>query len=99
LARGALKFRILSYNYYFVIQIMTMNITAKITISSRIPTKIIENIDEIAKITQRNRSFHIQKALELYLDNYADLQISLDRLRDSSDKTISLTQMRDKLDV
>jgi RHH-type rel operon transcriptional repressor/antitoxin RelB len=76
-----------------------MNITAKITISSRIPTKIIENIDEIAKITQRNRSFHIQKALELYLDNYADLQISLDRLRDSSDKTISLTQMRDKLDV
>jgi RHH-type rel operon transcriptional repressor/antitoxin RelB len=76
-----------------------MNTTAKITISSRIPAKIIENIDEIAKITQRNRSFHIQKALELYLDNYADLQISLDRLRDSGDKTISLTQMRDKLDV
>jgi RHH-type rel operon transcriptional repressor/antitoxin RelB len=69
------------------------------TISSRIPTFIINDIDNIAKITQRNRSFHIKKALELYVENYADLQISLDRLQDSSDKTISLKEMRDKLNV
>jgi predicted transcriptional regulator len=39
---------------------------SKITISSRIPTHIIENIDNFAKDTQRSRSFHIKKALELY---------------------------------
>jgi RHH-type rel operon transcriptional repressor/antitoxin RelB len=76
-----------------------MNTTANITISSRIPVKIIDIIDEIAQTTQRNRSFHIKKALELYVENYADLQISLDRIQDSSDKTISLAQIRKQLDV
>ncbi|SFV88325.1 CopG domain protein DNA-binding domain protein [hydrothermal vent metagenome] len=76
-----------------------MNTVNNIAISSRIPVDIIRNIDVIAKTTQRNRSFHIKKALELYLENYADLQISLDRLQDSNDKAISLAQMRDKLNV
>lgn len=76
-----------------------MNTSINTTISSRIPTHIIDNIDDIAKTTQRNRSFHIKKALELYVKNYADLQISLDRLQDSNDKTISLKEMRQKLDV
>jgi len=77
-----------------------MNIASNnIAISSRIPADIIHNIDKIAEITQRNRSFHIKKALELYLENYADLQISLDRLQDGNDKAISLAQMRDKLNV
>jgi hypothetical protein len=62
-----IKFKFLDYNYYLVIQIMTMNTIDNTTISSKIPTKII---DEIAKMTQRNRSFHIKKALELYLGNY-----------------------------
>ncbi|WXU00147.1 MAG: hypothetical protein Ctma_0858 [Catillopecten margaritatus gill symbiont] len=70
-----------------------------IAISSRIPANIIHDIDEISETTQRNRSFHIKKALEFYVENYADLQISLDRLQDSNDKTISLAQMRNKLNV
>ncbi|CAC9537480.1 hypothetical protein [uncultured Gammaproteobacteria bacterium] len=54
------------------------------------PIEIIDIVNEISQITQRNCSFHIKKALELYIGNYADLQISLDRLQDSSDKTINL---------
>ena len=78
---------------------MTMNTTTKITVSSRIPTEIINHIDEIAQTTQRNRSFHIKKALEMYVENYADLQISLDRLQDAKDKTIGIDQMRATLNV
>ncbi|OIR25185.1 ribbon-helix-helix protein, CopG family [Bathymodiolus thermophilus thioautotrophic gill symbiont] len=76
-----------------------MNTQISIAISSRIPADIINNIDEIAQATQRNRSFHIKKALELYIENYADLQISLDRLKDGGDKIIDIDQMRNKLNV
>jgi len=76
-----------------------MNTQISIAISSRIPADIINNIDEIAQATQRNRSFHIKKALELYIENYADLQISLDRLQDGGDKIIDIDQMRNKLNV
>jgi RHH-type rel operon transcriptional repressor/antitoxin RelB len=37
--------------------------------------------DEIAKETGRPRSFHIQKALEAYIEDFADLRIAIDRLR------------------
>jgi predicted DNA-binding protein len=42
----------------------------KTTISSRIPTHIIQDIDNIATETQRSRSFHIKQALELYAEKY-----------------------------
>jgi predicted transcriptional regulator len=43
---------------------------SKITISSRIPTRIVQEIDNIARATQRSRSFHIKKALEFYIEEY-----------------------------
>ena len=66
-------------------------------ISVRLPEKLALDIDEIALETERARSFHIQKAVEMYIKEYADLQIALDRLNDPTDPTISLQEMRTKI--
>lgn len=68
-------------------------------ISIRIPDELVRELDSVAKTTERSRSFHIRKALEIYLGEQADLQIALDRLRDSSDPVISINEMRDEWDV
>ena len=68
-------------------------------ISVRLPEKIALDIDEIAQDTERSRSFHIQKAVEIYIKEYADLQIALDRLNDPTDAIISVQEMRTKITV
>ncbi len=68
-------------------------------VSVRMPENLIRELDSVAKTTERSRSFHIQKALEIYLEDQADLQIALDRLHDASDPIISIDEMRDQLNV
>lgn len=65
----------------------------------RLIFKTWDNSHSSHSITERSRSFHIQKALEMYLGEQADLQIALDRLHDTSDPAISINEMRDELDV
>lgn len=70
-----------------------------VAVSIRMPDELVRELDLVAKTTERSRSFHIQKALEIYLEAQADLQIALDRLHDSSDPIISIDEMRDELNV
>jgi len=53
-------------------------------ISIRLPDAWARESDHIAKETERPRSFHIRKALESYIEDFADVQIALDRLRDQT---------------
>lgn len=66
-------------------------------ISVRIPDTLASKLDEISKETERPKSFHVQKALESYLNEIADLQVALDRLHDTSDPVISIDEMRSEL--
>ncbi|MGB3399005.1 MAG: DUF6290 family protein [Candidatus Deferrimicrobiaceae bacterium] len=66
-------------------------------ISIRIPDELAEQLEEVAKETDRPRSYIIQKALESYLEDIADLQIALDRLRDKSDPLVTSAEMRKSL--
>jgi len=66
-------------------------------ISVRIPKDLADQLDSIAKETERPRSFIIQKALESYIEEFADLQIALDRLHDKGDEIISSDEMRKSL--
>ena len=68
-------------------------------ISVRLPKDLADQLDVIAKETERPRSFIIQKALESYIEDFADLQIALDRLRDKSDAIISGKELRESLGV
>ena len=66
-------------------------------ISVRLPKILADQLDSIAKETERPRSYIIQKALESYVEDYADLQIALDRLRDKTDLIISGKELRKSL--
>jgi RHH-type rel operon transcriptional repressor/antitoxin RelB len=66
-------------------------------ISIRLPKVLADQIDSIAKETERPRSFIIQKALESYMEDYADLQVALDRLHDKTDPIISGKELRKSL--
>ena len=66
-------------------------------ISVRLPKTLADQLDGIAKETERPRSFIIQKALESYIEEFADLQIALDRLHDRRDPLVSGKEMRTSL--
>lgn len=63
-------------------------------ISVRLPKELSEQLESIAKETERPRSFIIQKALESYIEDYADLQVALDRLHDKTDPIVSGKELR-----
>lgn len=67
--------------------------------SVRIPEPMAKELDQVAKSTERSRSYHVQKALESYLEEQADLQIALDRLRDVKDPVVSLKDMKKLVDA
>jgi RHH-type rel operon transcriptional repressor/antitoxin RelB len=66
-------------------------------ISVRLPQNVAEELSRVARESERSRSYVVQKAVEAYLDDFADLQVSLDRLRDRSDPMISSKEMRKSL--
>ena len=68
-------------------------------ISIRIPDELDSRLSEIAKETERPKSFHVQKALEAYLTELADLQVALDRLHDTSDPVVTTDDMRKELEL
>ena len=67
------------------------------TVSIRLPDELTKHLDDIAKETERPRSFHIQKALEAYIEDFADLRIAIDRLRNPKDEVISGKELRKTL--
>ena len=67
--------------------------------SVRLTDPIAKELDQVAKSTERSRSYHVQKALESYLEEQADLQIALDRLRDVKDPVLSLKDRKKLVDA
>lgn len=68
-------------------------------ISIRMPDELAAKLAEIAQETERSKSFHVQKALEAYLAEVADLQVALDRLHDPSDPLVTVDDMRKVLEL
>jgi RHH-type rel operon transcriptional repressor/antitoxin RelB len=66
-------------------------------VSIRLPDVLAKELDHIAGETERPRSFHIQKALESYIEDFADVQVALDRLRDPKDPVVSGRELRKSL--
>ena len=66
-------------------------------LSVRLPEGIMHALDRVASDVDRPRSYLIRKAVESYLDEYAEYQVALDRLRDKDDKVISGKELRKRL--
>ena len=68
-----------------------------VSISLRLPEIIHEQLEEIADDTDRSKSYLIRKAIQRYLEEYADYGIALDRLHDKDDGIISSKELRKRL--
>ncbi|NLX26257.1 MAG: ribbon-helix-helix protein, CopG family [Lentisphaerae bacterium] len=66
-------------------------------LSIRLPESLAKELNQIAEETERSRSFHVQKALENYIEDFADVQIAIDRLRDPRDPAVSSRDLRKSL--
>jgi RHH-type rel operon transcriptional repressor/antitoxin RelB len=66
-------------------------------ISVRLPDAVAKKLGRVVEETERSRSFVVTKAVEAYLNDFADLQIAMDRLRDTSDPVVSSSEMRESL--
>jgi RHH-type transcriptional regulator, rel operon repressor / antitoxin RelB len=68
-----------------------------VALSIRLPEPLARELNQIAEETERSRSFHVQKALENYIEDFADVQIAIDRLRDPRDSVVSSRDLRKSL--
>ncbi len=66
-------------------------------LSVRLPEEIMHALDRVASEVERPRSYLIRKAVEVYLDEYVEYQVALDRLKDKDDKVISGKELRKRL--
>jgi predicted DNA-binding protein len=69
------------------------------SITVRVPDNLVEQLDELAVSLERSRAYLVKKAMELYLSEYADYLIALERLRDKDDDIISSQEMKKLLDI
>jgi len=69
------------------------------SLSVRVPEELASKLSQIARETERSKSFHVQKALEVYLTELADLQVAYDRLHDTTDPVVSISDIRKDLEL
>ncbi len=67
------------------------------TISLRLPVKMVGELEKLASVMDRPKSYLVRKAVETYLAEYADYQIAVERLRDKDDAVISSAELRKHL--
>ena len=67
------------------------------SISVRLPDKTARALEKLSKMTDRPKTYFVEKALESYLAEYADYQIALDRLRDEDDPVISSAELKKRI--
>jgi RHH-type transcriptional regulator, rel operon repressor / antitoxin RelB len=72
-------------------------VSTTVSISVRLPGETAQALDRIAVATDRPRTYLIVKALEVYLDEYADYLVALDRLKDKDDPVISSRALRERI--
>ena len=63
-------------------------------ITARVPRELVEALDAAAEDLKRSRADIIRQALERYLEDYDDLEVALERLRDPADPVLDWDQVR-----
>ena len=69
---------------------------SKLNISATVDRHLMGRLNKVVRMTERNRSWLINRAIESYLEELEDLAIAQERLRD---ERLSPTTMRKLLRV
>ena len=66
-------------------------------ITARVSDEIVQALDAAAAELKRSRADIVRQALERYLEDFDDLTVTLERLRDPSDPVLEWDRVRDEL--
>ncbi len=66
-------------------------------ITARLPDSVIAELDVAASHLKRSRAEIIRQAIEYYLEEFDDLSVVIERLRDPSDPVLDWDQVRREL--
>lgn len=70
-----------------------------ISLSLRVPDNMFSLVDKLCHELDRPRSYIVKKALGQYLNDYADYESALERLKNKEDKIISSKELRKSLGI
>ena len=66
-------------------------------ITTRLPDALVAELDEAASRLKCSRAEIIRQAIEYYLEEFDDLSVVIERLRDPSDSVLDWGQVRHEL--
>ena len=66
-------------------------------ITARVPEELAEALDGVAAVLKRSRADLIRQAIERYLEDFDDLSVAVERMRDPSDPVLDWDEVRREL--
>ena len=66
-------------------------------VTARLPDPVVEALDSAARQLRRSRADVIRQAVERYLQDFDDLSIAIQRLRDPGDPVLDWDRVRREL--
>ncbi|MDT8442732.1 MAG: ribbon-helix-helix protein, CopG family [Desulfuromonadales bacterium] len=63
-------------------------------ITARLPDEVVQALDRAAQTLHRSRADIIRQAIEAYIEDFDDISVALERLRDPSDESIDWQEAR-----
>ena len=66
-------------------------------ITARVSDRVVAALDRAARGLNRSRAAIVRQALDRYVEDFDDLAVTLERLRDPSDPVLDWEQVRDDL--
>ena len=66
-------------------------------ITARVPEELAEALDAVAAVLKRSRADVVRQALERYLEDFDDLSVAVERMRNPSDPVLDWDEVRREL--
>ena len=66
-------------------------------ITARLPDGVVDALDAAARTLNRSRAEIVRQAVERYLEDFDDLTVALERLRDPTDPVLDWDEVRHAL--
>lgn len=63
-------------------------------ITARLPDEVASALDRAARSLHRSRADVVRQAIESYLEDFDDLSVAIERLRDPADETVNWEEAR-----
>ena len=63
-------------------------------ITARLPDEVVLALDRAAQTLHRSRAAIIRQAIEAYMEDFDDLSVAIERLRDPSDEVVDWQEAR-----